>query len=485
MALDRATRASIARVTSAADAPSLRPSRWAWAPLAAIAVALVIVLVVPLVTGARLQRLWRHQSAVSAPAITGVNDLEAAIGAEAAARSEAAERMSDRGDALASAARARAASTADLHLLDSLVRQQDAQAITLLAEARVAIRAWQAEEDLFAAGTAAGAARHGPAAGVVRTPRWLAVQGALARVQALDDELAERSRVELAEIARLERLNGMVPIALVPLALLALGAVGYTARRTRALSREAAAGRLAAEHALAARSALMRGVTHDLKNPLGAARGYVELLTDGVLGPLPAAHAKIVDRLSRLVSVTLATVSDLVELSRSDGGALSVERVVTEVVPLVDGVVDDHRATGAQRGIIVALDHAHDGGAHAALLTDPARVRQVLDNLLSNALKYTPSGGHVCVSVAQAEDQALGPVVTIAVRDDGPGIPPAVRERVFEEFYRVPTTSAAAAGTGLGLAIAQRVARLLDGDLRLDETPGGGSTFTLLLPDPR
>jgi signal transduction histidine kinase len=113
--------------------------------------------------------------------------------------------------------------------------------------------------------------------------------------------------------------------------------------------------------------------------------------------------------------------------------------------------------------------------------TDPVRVRQVLGNLLSNAVKYTPPGGCVQVKASVVSDDAVGHAVALSIVDDGPGIPDTLRERVFDEFFRVPTTSGAD-GAGVGLAIARRVSRMLGGDLRLSETPGGGATFTLLLP---
>jgi signal transduction histidine kinase len=102
--------------------------------------------------------------------------------------------------------------------------------------------------------------------------------------------------------------------------------------------------------------------------------------------------------------------------------------------------------------------------------------------MLSNAVKYTPKNGTVTLIVAARLDADLGNVVALEVADTGPGIPEALRERVFEEFFRVPATHALAQGTGVGLSIARRVARLLGGDVRVRETDGGGATFSLLLP---
>jgi signal transduction histidine kinase len=117
------------------------------------------------------------------------------------------------------------------------------------------------------------------------------------------------------------------------------------------------------------------------------------------------------------------------------------------------------------------------------LYTDPARVHQVLGNLLTNAIKYTPPGGHITVAAGPAEEgehPAPGRWVAIEVADDGPGIPPGEQQAVFLEFQRGSTASSA--GHGLGLAISRRIARLLGGDLTLRSLPGQGSRFTLWLP---
>jgi signal transduction histidine kinase len=458
-------------------------SRWWWLPLALIAAALVLILAVPLVTSTQLQRLRRHEGNVSAPALVWVNDLEAAVGAETAARSEASERTTDYTDARSTAMSARAIASKDLRILDSLVRDVGPGAIALLADAKVAIESWQQEEDLFTSADTAGALLHGAGGSAIRSPRWRAVELALSKVQRLDDTLAFRSQLELNEIAHLEHFNGVVPIALVPFALLALAAVGWTARRTRKLSREASEGRTAAEQALTAKSALMRGVTHDLKNPLGAARGYIDLLADGALGPVPETQVKAITRLRSLINVTLDTVRDLLELSKAESRTLSVDLQPTDIAVLARDVVDDFRATAKSAGVSIEVDITSDIEGSPIVTTDPQRVRQVLGNLLSNAVKYTPTGRVARVGVSRSADASLGRAIAIDVADNGRGIPPHLRERVFEEFFRVPDSSNSAQGSGVGLAIARRVARLLGGDLRLRATDGGGATFVLLLPD--
>lgn len=459
-------------------------SRVWWLPLAIIAAALLSLFAAPYFTSSRLQAIRGYVADVLSPALVRTNDLEAALATEFAARSELAEGASESSAAATAAASSRASIARDEQALDSLVRKTGPEAIARFSEARAAIAAWQREERRFEAESdSAPAVVHGLASSASRGRRWDAFEVAQDNMQHLEDELNARTADQHLLIDRLERLGVIVPAGLVPLALLALGAVAWTARRTILLSQAAELGKREAERAMAAKSTLMRGVTHDLKNPIGAARGYADLLADGALGPLPDAQSKVVGRLRSLLTATLDTVNDLVEVSRADSGQLRIDRHACDVAQIVRDCVDDYRATGDAAGLTLAFDvdpAVVDVAANVS--TDPTRVRQVLGNMLSNAVKYTPRGGRVHVIIAPRDDEALGAVVACSVADTGPGVPESLRERVFEEFFRVPATVAIAQGTGVGLAIARRLARLLGGDLRVSDTPGGGATFSLLLP---
>jgi signal transduction histidine kinase len=475
----------IQRAPAATDPPrSTSQSRIWWLPLAIIAAALISLFVAPYFTSSRLQAIRTYVSDVLSPALVRTNDLEAATATEFAARSELAEGVDESPAAAMAAANARASITRDESALDSLVRRAGPEAIARFSEARAAIAAWQREESRFEGEAHSDkAVVHGASSSVSRGRRWEAIEVAQANLQRLEDELNARTSEQHLKIDQLERLGVIVPAGLVPLALLALGAVVWTARRTILLSQAAEMGKRDVERAMAAKSALMRGVTHDLKNPLGAARGYADLLADGALGPLPDAQARMVARLRSLLTATLDTVNDLVEVSRAESGQLRIERRPCDLAQIARDCVDDYRATGDAAGLVLAFDVDPAAVEMASRIsTDATRVRQVLGNMLSNAVKYTPHGGQVHVVVAPVDDTELGRVIACDVADTGPGIPEPLRERVFDEFFRVPATTAIAQGTGVGLAIARRLARLLGGDLRLSETPGGGATFSLLLP---
>ena len=464
-------------------APAALTPLW-WTPLALIAVALVIIFTVPFVTSTRLQGIRAYTAEYISPALVRTNNLEAGLATAFAARSELAEGRGQSSAAAAATTSAQSAIADDEQALDSLVRNAPVEEITLFAEARASIAAWRREETAFAANARdTPAAMHGSGSGGARSRRWDALQLALADLQKLEDALTRHTAADRARILKLERFNVLVPGGVVPLALLALAAVAWTARRTLMLAQAATAGRRSAELAMASKSALMRGVTHDLKNPLGAARGYADLLADGELGQLPEAQAKMIIRLRSLLTATLDTVDDLVELSRAEAGALPIDRRAADLAGIARETLNDFRPIGESAGLQLSFVLiAPTAGTIPLVSTDHARVRQVLGNLLSNAVKYTPRGGTVQMRVSELTDDELGDVVACDVCDTGTGIPDGLRERVFEEFFRVPATVAMAPGTGVGLAIARRVSRLLGGDLRVRETTGGGATFSLLIP---
>jgi signal transduction histidine kinase len=306
-------------------------------------------------------------------------------------------------------------------------------------------------------------------------------------VAALDSSIIVATGRARDDIVRAERTGLALTFAMGLLALLASVAVIGLERRVRRLAAEAEARRAEATAALAesvragdARTRLLRGVTHDVKNPLGAAKGYAELLTMGVKGPLTPEQVRLVQGVERSVDSALGIIADLLDLARADSGAITVRRVEADLNRLVREAAEDHRALARSAG------HQLETVTPAATLpihTDPVRVRQILDNLLSNAIKYTPAPGHIALrACADSAETPPRPGLwgRIEVHDDGPGIPPDQREAVFDEFSRLDDR-AGAAGHGLGLAIARSLARQLGGDLTIaDRSPG--ATFVLWLP---
>ena len=305
---------------------------------------------------------------------------------------------------------------------------------------------------------------------------------------AVDSAILAFTARSRARIVTTERLGLGITIALGLLAALAAAAVAALNERARRFAVESVRRREEAEAALAeaarateARSRLLRGITHDVKNPLGAAKGYAELLALGVKGPLTDHQAPLVAGIQRTIDNALAIISDLLDVARADGGQLTIHPASTRLADVVRAAVEDHLAAAEASRHTLRFEAAND---ELVVETDAARVRQVLDNLLSNAIKYTPAPGAITVSLLGACDDDVrvpDPHVDIRVTDSGPGIAPELRHGIFDEFTRLEKDSTIQ-GHGLGLAIARRVARLLGGDLFVADVPTRGATFVLRLP---
>jgi signal transduction histidine kinase len=259
--------------------------------------------------------------------------------------------------------------------------------------------------------------------------------------------------------------------------------------RVRSLAEAAEARRREMEVAMkrteltvAGRADLIRGFTHDVKNPLGVADGYAELLQLGLRGELTPPQLDTLARIRGSIRGALEITEELLDLSRLESGGLQIEREPTDLTALVLDTAQHHAATAAAAGVSLHFVESDAAPPKIATYTDPHRVRQILQNLLSNAVKYTPPPGDVTVRVDyhSGSPDSPGAWARVSVHDTGTGIPQEEHDQIFDEFHRVP--GSAASGHGLGLAISRRVARLLGGDVTVESAPGEGSTFTLSLP---
>ncbi|HET8655457.1 MAG TPA: PAS domain-containing sensor histidine kinase [Longimicrobiaceae bacterium] len=232
------------------------------------------------------------------------------------------------------------------------------------------------------------------------------------------------------------------------------------------------------ERVTESRTRLMRGFSHDVKNPLGAADGYAALLEEGVLGELSEKQLESVRRIRRSIGSSLRLIHDLLEVARAEAGQVVIEPVETDVAGIAREIAEDFRAQAEAAGSRLGIRASEPLPA----TTDPSRVAQVLANLLSNAVKYAP-GGQLTVTARRRSDgdgPRPGEWIAVEVCDTGPGIPPERREQVFQEFTRLDPD--AQQGAGVGLAISRRIARLLGGEITLTSEVGRGSAFTLWLP---
>jgi signal transduction histidine kinase len=250
---------------------------------------------------------------------------------------------------------------------------------------------------------------------------------------------------------------------------------GDYSRRVRATSRDEvgelarAFNRMAAdlEAADTQRRELIANVSHELRTPIAALQAVLENLVDGVTEPQPATMRAALDQTERLGRL----VGELLDLSRIDAGTEPINRVDVSVAAVLDAVVDEARMNARTVRFEVEVSPAD-----AMAWADPARLHQVVANLLDNAARHSPSGGTVRI---RASVDAGG--LHLDVTDEGPGIPPGERELVFERFQRGAGGSTGTGGTGLGLAIARWAVSLHDGHIRVAEMPTG-CRFVVDLP---
>jgi signal transduction histidine kinase len=222
------------------------------------------------------------------------------------------------------------------------------------------------------------------------------------------------------------------------------------------------------------RALFVSTVAHELRTPLTGLRGYLELILGGQVAD-PAVERDFLERSRSIVGSMGELVGDLLELSQPESGTLGLEIGPFSVADAAGQVAAALLPIAIERGI--RLTTALPPRLRVAT-GDRRRVEQIVTNLAANALKFTPSGGHV-----ELEARFDGPVAIMTVRDDGAGIPDADRTRIFERFHRMAAHERIT-GTGLGLPIARDLARRMDGDLEVASVPGAGSSFVLVLPGP-
>lgn len=357
--------------------------------------------------------------------------------------------------------------------LAPLVASLGGEPSSRLAELLALEEAWHAavETELFHP-RAPPAQRHGP----VQEAKYDSMLVAAAN---LDEAIAHSALSARDKIAAQEQREQRTSVLLGLLALTAAATTAWLARRTHIYALAAEERRAALAQAVAARSRLMRGVSHDLKNPINAIDGHAQLLEDELRGPLTAEQRDSITRIRRSARALMSLIEDLLELARAEAGQLTVKLDQVVLYDVVHDAVEEHRAAAEAAGLtLVNLD----GSSKTIVNTDPARVTQVLGNLLSNAIKYTPTGGHIEVGTEMLErrDGAESGRLAIHVADDGPGIPAEKYEEIFGEFTRLDSTEKP--GAGLGLSIARRVARLLGGDITVSGGREKGARFTFWLP---
>lgn len=218
------------------------------------------------------------------------------------------------------------------------------------------------------------------------------------------------------------------------------------------------------------KSEFVSTVSHDLRNPLAAIRGYAELLEEALEG----AHKGFAQRIRVTVEEMAALIGDLLDLGKIEAG-IEMDHVPCDLTELIDQAVERARFLAQQKGLELTMTLPQP---MSPVLGDAGRLRQVLDNLINNAIKYTPAGGRITVRAREEAGR-----VTVEVRDTGIGIPRQAMPQLFSKFYRVPGPQASGVpGTGLGLAIVKSIVERHGGQVWAESEVGEGSTFGFSLP---
>jgi len=250
-------------------------------------------------------------------------------------------------------------------------------------------------------------------------------------------------------------------------------------RERRKWEDEIVRARRVAEEANRRNSALLSMMSHDLRTPIGSISGYTDILLMGIRGELTDPQRDDLQRMKKASEYVLSLIEDVLSFARLNAGEISApdlrtlnaDAVIAETESLIGPRME-------QNGI--AYERI-DCTPSVTIVADPDRLQQILLNLLTNAVKFTPAGGRItikCVSDGESTD--------IKVADTGRGIPADQLEKIFEPFVQVTGTAAAVSGRqkgfGLGLAISRGLARRMNGELTVESEVGVGSTFTLRLP---
>jgi two-component system phosphate regulon sensor histidine kinase PhoR len=212
-------------------------------------------------------------------------------------------------------------------------------------------------------------------------------------------------------------------------------------------------------------------VSHDLRSPLTAVQGYVDLLER--VGPVNEQQHEFLHRIQTSMESITSLVNELLELGRIESGfdrqneVVSLDSILRFSLETVDGLISEKHLNL----------HLHLPEEIPPTRGNPIRLRQMVDNLLGNAIKYTPDGGDITIEMEAQSEQII-----LRINNTGPGIPPADQPHIFEKFYRARNVPKGVEGSGLGLAIVKSIVVSHQGRIWAESLPGHGSTFTVILP---
>jgi signal transduction histidine kinase len=225
------------------------------------------------------------------------------------------------------------------------------------------------------------------------------------------------------------------------------------------------------ERAEELRKNMVADIAHELRTPLSNIKGYLEAVQDGVIGTSEETIIKL-DEEATLLS---RLVDDLQELSLAEAGELKLERQPADIDTIITATIDMMKPKAALKEITLSVS---PNDVLPPVYIDSYRIRQVLRNLIENAITATPARGSVTISARQGDSE-----IEVSVTDTGEGISPEAINNIFERFYRVDKSrTRATGGSGLGLTIARRIIEMHGGTIRVESEPDKGSRFSFTIP---
>jgi signal transduction histidine kinase len=464
--------------------------RW---PLGFVLLTLVVGLALPRLSDRRVARLRSEINDVATPARRRVSDIQLQLAIAASQlRGQILLGGGPMREALAATQRRRL--EAERHLLSLVTRLDSANTLGVPRTAERLVTLNHQIDSLIAGDPS------GEAVSVVlaeQRRRFLEAEALGDTLgMRIDSAASIRRNAIAATETRVSRLTGLSLL----LGLVATGVIARIGARFRALAlrldeseqraREIAEQERSArdaaerhqrelERVTESRARLLRGFTHDVKNPLGAADGYLALVEDRIYGEIPEKASGAIAKVRKSIHQALELIKTLLEIARAEAGQLEIRSMEVDVRDPVRDVVEAFAGQARAKDISIRSELPPEA---VVAYTDGTRVRQIVGNLVSNAVKYTPAGGRVVVRAATHSDagQHGRRRVAVIVEDNGPGIPVEKVPALFKEFSRFDP--GATDGAGVGLAISQKIAEALGGKIAYDSGEGGGSRFSLLLP---
>jgi signal transduction histidine kinase len=225
-----------------------------------------------------------------------------------------------------------------------------------------------------------------------------------------------------------------------------------------------------AEAANRAKSEFLANMSHELRTPLNAIIGFSDVLSEQVFGPLNENQQQYVIDILESGQHLLSLVNDILDLAKVESGTMEVEWDIVQLPPLIERTLQMFRERAMRHGVKLQAELPSELNN---IVVDERRLKQLLYNFLSNALKFTPEGGEINVRARSSATH-----LTVSVADTGVGIAPEEQKRIFDTFYQVDSSlTKSQQGTGLGLTLVRKIAELHDGRVWVESEPGVGSEF--------